>query len=90
MTKLAAGSSGSTIKFLTKGMIDGIYVNLPDSEILKSFNKKIEPIQSSRESLQSQLRLLTEARDRLLPKLMGGELTPETRAEEEHDSQIEI
>ena len=72
MTKLAAGSSGSTIKFLTKGMIDGIYVNLPDSEILKSFNKKIEPIQSSRESLQSQLRLLTEARDRLLPKLMGG------------------
>lgn len=27
MTKLAAGSSGSTIKFLTKGMIDGINLN---------------------------------------------------------------
>ncbi len=74
MTKLAAGSSGSTIKFLTKGMIDGIYVNLPSNEILESFNKKIEPIQTSRESLQSQLRLLTEARDRLLPKLMSGEI----------------
>ena len=75
MTKLAAGSSGSTIKFLTKGMIDGINLNVPNYEILESFNKKVEPIQSSRESLQSQLRLLTEARDRLLPKLMSGEIT---------------
>lgn len=75
MSKLAAGSSGSTIKFLTKGMIDGINLNVPNDEILRSFNKKVEPIQSSRESLQSQLRLLTEARDRLLPKLMSGEIT---------------
>ena len=75
MTKLAAGSSGSTIKFLTKGMIDGINLNVPNDEILRSFNKKVEPIQSSRESLQSQLRLLSEARDRLLPKLMSGEIT---------------
>ena len=74
MTKLAAGSSGSTIKFLTKGMIDGINLNIPNDEILRTFNKKVEPIQSSRESLQSQLRLLTEARDRLLPKLMSGEI----------------
>ena len=74
MTKLAAGSSGSTIKFLTKSMIDGINLNVPNDEILESFNKKVEPIQSSRESLQSQLRLLTEARDRLLPKLMSGEI----------------
>lgn len=75
MTKLAAGSSGSTIKFLTKGMIDGINLNVPNDEILESFNKKVEPIQSSRESLQYQIRLLTEARDRLLPKLMSGEIT---------------
>ena len=75
MTKLAAGSSGSTIKFLTKGMIDGINLNVPNDENLESFNKKVEPIQSSRESLQYQLRLLTEARDRLLPKLMSGEIT---------------
>ena len=75
MTKLAAGSSGSTIKFLTKGMIDGINLNVPNDEILETFNKKVEPIQSSRESLQSQIRLLTEARDRLLPKLMSGEIT---------------
>ena len=74
MNKLAAGSSGSTIKFLTKGMIDSINISLPTKDILDSFNKKVEPIQSSRESLQSQLRLLTEARDRLLPKLMSGEI----------------
>ncbi len=74
MTKLAAGSSGSTIKFLTKGMIDSVNVNLPVKEVLDSFNKKVEPIQSSIESIQSQLRLLTESRDRMLVKLMSGEI----------------
>ena len=62
MTKLAAGSSGSTIKFLTKGMIDGF-----TSVVSKMFEQQ--------KSLSSQLRLLTEARDRLLPKLMSGEIT---------------
>ncbi len=74
MTKLAAGSSGSTIKFLTKGMIDSVNVNLPVKEVLDSFNKKVEPIQSSIESIQFQLRLLTESRDRMLVKLMSGEI----------------
>lgn len=74
MTKLAAGSSGSTIKFLTKGMIDGISILIPTDNILEAFNKKEEPIQQSKEILQSQLRLLIEARDRLLPKLMSGEI----------------
>ena len=74
MTKLATGASGSTIKFLTKGMIESLDIYKPSMSIINSFNKVVEPIQGQKESLESQIRLLTEARDRLLPKLMSGEI----------------
>lgn len=74
MNKLATGASGSTIKFLTKGMIDSLEMFVPIETIVARFNLYIESIQSEKESIQSQIRLLTEARDRLLPKLMSGEI----------------
>ena len=74
MNNLATGASGSTIKFLTKGMIESLNMFVPSMKVVDSFNKVVEPIQSNKEHLQSQIRLLTEARDRLLPKLMGGEI----------------
>ena len=70
MNRLATGASGSTIKFLTKGMIESLDICEPFISILDSFNRIIEPIRTQKEKLQSQIRLLTEARDRLLPKLM--------------------
>ena len=73
MRKLASGASGSTIKFLTKGMIDSLEVFVPSDEIVTWFNQYEESVQSEKERIQSQIRLLTEARDRLLPRLMGGE-----------------
>lgn len=73
MVKLANGASGSTIKFLTKGMIDSIEILVPSDDILTTYNSFQEKIQSEIESLKSQIRHLTEARDRLLPKLMSGE-----------------
>lgn len=42
--------------------------------VLKSFEEKASKYFDTISSLQSQIRLLTEARDRLLPKLMNGEL----------------
>ena len=72
--KLKTGASGSTIKFLTKGMIESLDIWKPSENIIGLFNKVIEPMQGQKESLQSQIRLLTEARDRLLPKLMSGEI----------------
>ena len=39
MTKLAQGASGSTIKFLTKGMIANIPVFCPDEQTLCKFNR---------------------------------------------------
>ena len=74
MNKLATGASGSTIKFLTKGMIESLDIYVPSKIFIGSFNKIIEPIQGQKEHLLSQIRLLTEARDRLLPKLMSGEI----------------
>ena len=74
MNKLATGASGSTIKFLTKGMIESLVINEPSINILDSFNRIIEPIRTRKEIIQQQIRILTEARDRLLPKLMSGEI----------------
>jgi type I restriction enzyme S subunit len=74
MNRLATGASGSTIKFLTKGMIESLVINKPSTIVLDSFNQIIEPIRTQKENLQTQIRLLTEARDRLLPKMMSGEV----------------
>ena len=47
---------------------------LPNSELLQEFESIVFKSVARIISLQSQLRLLTEARDRLLPKLMSGEI----------------
>lgn len=74
MNYLIQGASGSTIKFLTKGMIADIKVLVPTCEILNQYNEIAESLQSKLEVLTYQNKLLTEARDRLLPKLMSGEI----------------
>ena len=74
MKRLAIEASGSTIKFLTKGMIENLVINEPSTIVLDSFNQIIEPIRTQKEKLISQILHLTEARDRLLPKLMSGEI----------------
>ena len=47
---------------------------LPNNELLQEFESIARKSIARILSLQSQLRLLTEARDRLLPKLMNGEI----------------
>ena len=74
MRQLFQGASGSTIKFLTKRMLVEILVFVPTNEIKKQFNAICESYQRKIETLKSQIQFATEARDRLLPKLMSGEL----------------
>ena len=74
MRILANGASGSTIKFLTKGMIENIFIFVPDDSILERYNHLNEAIQTKIEILKKSVSNLKEARDRLLPKLMSGEL----------------
>lgn len=54
--------------------INSLEALLPTKEILDSFEIKASKVFDTIASLQTQIRLLTEARDRLLPKLMGGEM----------------
>ena len=74
LDRLSSSAAGSTIKFLTKGMISSIPILIPSALVLKEYNCLSEEIQNKIELLRLQLRLLTEARDRLLPKLMSGEI----------------
>ena len=54
--------------------INSLSICIPIESVLKSFEGKASKYFDSISSLQSQIRLLTEARDRLLPKLMNGEI----------------
>ncbi len=74
MAVLVKGASGSTIKFLTKGMIESIPMFIPTDELLERYNNYSESVQRKLECLKSAIKNATEARDRLLPKLMSGEL----------------
>ena len=74
MEALAKGASGSTIKFLTKGMLQKILVLTADKKVLDKFNDYEENIQQKVEALKKQVEDLTEIRNRLLPKLMSGEV----------------
>ena len=68
-------TTGSTMKHIQRNKLDQVFVNVPNAEIMKRYSDISEKTRSNILSLQSQLRLLTEARDRLLPKLMSGEMT---------------
>lgn len=74
MRLLTQGANGSTIKFLTKGMIEKIKILIPDLKTLTTFNSFMDSIQSDIEHLQRLNVLSIEARNRLLPKLMSGEI----------------
>lgn len=73
LRKLIHGASGSTIKFITKGMIENIDILIPNENILKSYNALSESVLSKIEILQKQIQLLQSARDKLLPRLMNGD-----------------
>ena len=69
------GSNGATMTNVNKSKFEGIDIVVPSSCIIRDFSQRTTPYFENIKSLQSQLRLLTEARDRLLPKLMSGEIT---------------
>ena len=74
MCQLFQGASGSTIKFLTKRMLEEIMVYIPDENIRRVFTRICASYQRKIEVLKEQINTLSEARDRLLPKLMSGEI----------------
>ena len=67
-------TTGSTMKHIQRNKLDQVFVNVPNDEIMKRYSSIAEKERAEILHLSSQIRLLTEARDRLLPKLMNGEI----------------
>ena len=67
-------TTGSTMKHIQRNKLDQVFVNVPNGEIMKLYSDIAEKTREQILRLSSQIRLLTEARDRLLPKLMSGEI----------------
>ncbi|MBR6936108.1 MAG: restriction endonuclease subunit S [Prevotella sp.] len=67
-------TTGSTMKHIQRNKLDQVFVNVPNDEIMKRYSSIAEKERAEILHLSSQIRLLTEARDRLLLKLMSGEI----------------
>ena len=67
-------TTGSTMKHIQRNKLDQVFVNTPSSIVMEKYNEVAESIREQILNTSSQIRLLTEARDRLLPKLMSGEI----------------
>ena len=67
-------AGGSTYLEISKSVFRNFDIVLPSSMILETFQEQAHKILDCMRQIANQLRLLTEARDRLLPKLMSGEI----------------
>ena len=71
---LISQGKGAAQPNLSQDMIKGFELIIPDDKSLRGYHLLINPIYLNIKSLQSQICQLTEARNRLLPKLMSGEI----------------
>lgn len=67
-------TTGSTMKHIQRSKLKEVFVNLPTRELMDKFAFLAEVYREKILRLQKQTNALAEARDRLLPKLMSGEL----------------
>ena len=67
-------ATGSTFLEITKKNFRELPILIPDTSILRQFNEVLTPIIKQMEVLTKAIKMLQEARDRLLPKLMNGEI----------------
>lgn len=68
------GNTSSISKAVNSKKIKAMPFVIPDEVILRNFSDILIPVFRKIRNLQKQIDLLTEARDRLLPKLMSGEI----------------
>jgi len=68
------GNTSGISKAVNSTIIKNMPFLLPSEEVLDQFSKQEKPLFGKIQILSKHLRLLTEARDRLLPKLMSGEI----------------
>ena len=66
--------NGAIFASISKDELYNLVFFIPSDEIVKRYDAIANKIDKNIQYVDSQTRLLTEARDRLLPKLMGGEI----------------
>ena len=67
-------AGGSTYLEISKSVFRNLDVICPPKSLLSQFQQRTHRILEKTRNIATQIRLLTEARDRLLPKLMSGEI----------------
>ena len=65
---------GAAVPSMTVKILDEINVLLPSAEILLRFESVISSVFEKKRVLEKQIETASQARDRLLPKLMSGEV----------------
>ena len=66
--------NGAIFASISKDELYNLVFFIPSDGMVKRYDAIANKIDKNIQSVDSQIRLLTEARDRLLPKLMGGEI----------------
>ena len=66
--------NGAIFASISKDELYNLVFFIPSDEIVKRYDAIANKIDNNIQYVDSQIRLLTEARDRLLPKLMSGEI----------------
>jgi type I restriction enzyme S subunit len=74
MKKYEKDSAGNIINFAWTTFLENFHMLVPNENFLKNFYKIANANINQQVNISLQIRLLTEARDRLLPKLMRGEI----------------
>ena len=72
--EIRAKAGGSTYLEISKSTFRDMKIIVPADEILNSFEESIQKLMMKMKNCKEQNRILTSARDRLLPKLMSGEV----------------
>lgn len=72
--KLKTMANGGVFNTIIVKTFDQISLTIPQKEVLQAFDQRVTPIMEQIKAKMWQISLLKEARDRLLPKLMNGEI----------------
>ena len=70
----ALGSNGATMVNVNKEKFGRIEILIPSEFVIEKFKYVVKPYFEKIKSLQQQIQLLQQARDKLLPRLMSGEM----------------
>lgn len=72
--KISPLANGTNVLHLKPEAMMSLETLVPDKRTLDAYDRLVKPILKEIESLQNQCSFASEARDRLLPKLMSGEI----------------